>query len=229
MKIQTLDDDLKVFLQPDITKSSKGITSLKLYRILVHFNPNTPSRPSNLKDLLWSKYVTDVAPLLKPHLLPEPAASMETESSSHDFDPLSRKTTRKQLTDAVHSVNRQFFIPSNSPRDRLLVLYKKFVDKDLSLPWLTNFIKSPKVVKPERVHTLSMEDLRMTLQEQAPHVFIHLAPMSMSVLINIYIKFVCDEPVGDDVLVKGFHYSLFRQDEEWYPDILLVSWYLWLF
>lgn len=211
MKVQTLDDTLKIFLQPNIGKDD--VTSLKLYRILVHFNPKTSSRPGNLKALLWDAYLKEVYPLLKPHLAPEPPAPMESQSSTIDFNPLHRKTTQQHLITAVHLIVPKFVIPSASPRDRLLVLYKAFVDRDLHLPWLTDFIEAPNVVGRDRISQLNMEELRMTLQQQAPHVFIHLSSMSLPVLINLYIKFVIEEPVADDVLVKGFHYSLFEQAE----------------
>lgn len=215
IKLQTLDDDLKIFLLHGVEKSSDGVTCLKIYRILVHFNPKTKARPHHLKDKLWDEFTKDVLPLLKNHMTPPPQASMQTDPSSFDdFNPLNRKTTRQQLIDAVRSVNKRISIPATSPRDRLLVLYKAFIDKDLQLGWLTEFIKSPNIVKQERVKDLSMEELRMTLQVHAPHVFIHLGPMNLSVLMNLYIRFVIEEQVSDDLLVKGFHYSLFYKSAD---------------
>jgi hypothetical protein len=207
IKLQTLADDPKIFLNGDTDQSS--VTCLKLYRILAHFNPGTSSRPGDRKDKLWDAFITHVFPILKPHIKPPASAPMETESSSIDFDPLHRKTTRKQLTDAVHTVNPKLTIPSATPRDRLLVLYKVFIDKDLYLPWLTEFISSPKIGR-HKVKSLCMEELRMTLQEHAPHVFIHLGPMNLGVLINLYLKFVIGDHVSNDLIVRGFHYSLFR-------------------
>ncbi|EGF99331.1 uncharacterized protein MELLADRAFT_94676 [Melampsora larici-populina 98AG31] len=212
LKVQTLNDDLKIFLTPGNEKNTPGITSLKLYRILVHFNPKTKHRPNTLKEILWNAFISDVFPLLKPHMLPSPPAPMESEFLYNDFNPLSKKTTRKQLTDTIHSVVPKFGIPGSSTRDRILIVYKAFVDKDLKLPWLTEFIKPPNVVSKARVGDLSMEELRMTLQERAPHVFIHSGPMSLGVLINLYIKFVIEDPVAEDLLVRGFHYSLLRKE-----------------
>lgn len=209
LKIETLDDELKIFLNGNTDQDS--VTALKLYRIIVHFHPNTPARPNHQKDKLWDKFISDVFPLIKPHLLPPAPAPMQTESSAFDFDPLNRKTTRKQLADSVHAVNPKLSVPSSTPRDRLLVLYKVFIDKDLNLPWLTEYLKVPKAVPRQHVQRLCMEELRMILQDQAPHVFIHLGPMTLGVLVNLYIRFVCEEPVSDDLLVRGFHYSLFRE------------------
>ncbi|EGG00105.1 uncharacterized protein MELLADRAFT_93857 [Melampsora larici-populina 98AG31] len=179
LKVQTLDDDLKiVFLVPGVDITSAGVTCLKLYRILIHFNPKSSSRPSHRKDKLWAEFAKDVVPILMPHMLPPPPAPMQTETSFSDFNPLSRKTTRPQLISAVRTVNTIIYIPTSCTRDSLLVLYKAFIDKDLPLPWLTEFIKSPNIVKQDRVKDLCMEELRMTLQEHAPHVFIHLPPMN---------------------------------------------------
>lgn len=208
IKVQTLDDELKVFLQPGTNKNTTGITSLKLYRILVHFNPGTKLRPTTLKQILWDTFISDVFPLLKPHMLPPPPAPMDDDSWKNDFNPLSKKTTRMQLSSAVHSVNPKFGIPGGTPRDRILVVYKALVDKDLFLPWLTEYIRPPKIVSRGRIQQLNMEELRMTLQQHAPHVFIHLGPMTLSVLVNLYIKFVIEDEVAEDVLVRGFHYSL---------------------
>lgn len=183
LKVQTLDDDLKdIFWNHNVAKTSRGVTCLNMYRILCHFNAETKHRPYHLKDKLWNGFLKEVSPVIQPYLVSPPPTPMQTEANLEDFDPLSRNTTRKDLADSVRQVNPRLYIPTTSPRNWLLVLYKTFIDHDLHLPWLTKYVTSPRVVHQSRIKSLSMEDLRMTLQERAPHVFIHMAALNLSVL-----------------------------------------------
>ncbi|KAH9818306.1 hypothetical protein DFH28DRAFT_1123430 [Melampsora americana] len=211
-KVQTLDEDLRVILDHDVEAKPDKITNLKMYRILVHFDPKTKSRAHHRKSLLWNAIQSDVLPLVKPYRSPEPAMPMAAERTfERDFNPLSRKTTRNQLITAIKASNPNFVIPTGSTIESLLILYKKFVDKDIKIPSLVDYIKPPKLVPAEHVDGLIMEELRMSLQYHAPHVFIHSSTISFTVLSNLYIKFVLEEEVAEDVLIRGFHYSLFRE------------------
>ncbi|KAH9809866.1 hypothetical protein DFH28DRAFT_933251 [Melampsora americana] len=211
-KVETLDDKLRaIILQHDAEQNVQEMTTLQMYRILVHFNPATKSRPHHKKSLLTSDLLANVFPLIRPYVLPAPATQpMQTDQSiDHDFDPLSRKITKNQLTAAIRTANPKFTIAPGSRTDSLLLLYKVFVDKDLLIPPLPDYIKPPRSVSPSKIGGLHMEELRMTLQYHCPHVFIYSGPMSLPVLTNLYLKFVCEENVPDDVLVRGYHYALF--------------------
>lgn len=74
-------------------------------------------------------------------------------------------------------MNPHVIIPRAATSDGFLYLYKEHVDKDLQIPGQTDFIKSPSVVSRAQVKNLLMEELRLTLQDCAPHVFIHSIPM----------------------------------------------------
>lgn len=212
-KIQTLDDQLRMILEHDAHQRIQEIACTQMYRVLVHFNPATKSRPYHKKILLTNDLLANVFPLIHPYVLPAPTTQpMQTEQSiHHDFDPLSRKTTKHQITAAIRNANPKFTIAPSSRTDSLLILYKAFVDKDLLIPPVPEYIKPPRTVPCSKVGSLRMEELRMCLQYHCPHVFIYSDPMSAPVLMNLYIKFVLEEDVPDDVLVRGYHYALFSK------------------
>ncbi|EGF97216.1 uncharacterized protein MELLADRAFT_87246 [Melampsora larici-populina 98AG31] len=209
-KIQTLPDNLRHFLEHDFEEKKERYKNIDYYRILVHFNPATESRPTSRKDKLIDAFMKDVFPFLKPYRAPAPPQPMQTDRK--DFNPLSRRVKRQELIDVILETDRKVIIPNGVTNDGLLLLYKQHVDKDLNIPWQVEYIKPPNIVQRPQVKTLLMEELRLTLQDRAPHVYVHSTPMSHAVLVNLYIKFVLDEEVAPGLLVRGFHYSLLRKD-----------------
>ncbi|EGG12200.1 uncharacterized protein MELLADRAFT_89342 [Melampsora larici-populina 98AG31] len=213
-KIQSMmtNSDMRVFLQHDFESKWESIKCYEYYRIILYFNPATKSRPNHKKSLLYKAFKDEVYPILKPHVLPVPPTPMDTEQKVRkDFNPLSRRVRKDQLVTAVLDSRPVTTIPKNSDIGSLLYLYREHVDKDLKIPGDSEFVRPPNVVHRDNVKELLMEELRMSLQEHAPHVFIHSTPMSHTVLVNLYIKFVLDEPVEPGMVVRGFHYSLLRK------------------
>ncbi|EGF97888.1 uncharacterized protein MELLADRAFT_84180 [Melampsora larici-populina 98AG31] len=211
-KIQALPDNLHSFLDHDYEEKKESYKNIDYYRILSHFNPSTLSRPNHRKDKLIADFIKHVLPLIKPYQLPPPPLPMQTEQSTRkDFNPLSKRAKREDLMGVIWDSDSSVVIPKAATSNGLLYLYKEHVDKDLQIPGDTPFIRPPNVVRRAEVKSLLMEELRLTLQDQAPHVFIHSIPMSHTVLVNLYIKFVLDETVQPGLLVRGFHYSLLRE------------------
>lgn len=156
--------------------------------------------------------MNDVLPLLKLYQSPAPPQPMQTDHKPRkDFNPLSGKVKRQDLIDIILEADSKVIIPKGATNDGLIYLYKEHVDKDLHIPWQTEYIKSPSVVQHPHVKSLLMEKLRLTLQDHAPHVYVHSIPISHTVLVNLYIKFVLEEEVAPGLLVRGFHYSLLRK------------------
>lgn len=211
-KVQTLDNDPRQFLNHDYEYNKEVPKCLQYYRILVHFNSETTSRPTHRKDKLIAAFMKDVFPLLRPYRMTAPPAPMQIDQKIlKDFNPTSRRVKKQDLVDVILEAKPTAIIPKGTKNDALLYLYKEHVDNDLKLPGQTQFIRPPNVVQRAQVHGLLMEELRLTLQDLAPHVFIHLNPMTHTVLVNLYIKFVIDEEVEPGVLVRGFHHSLLRK------------------
>ncbi|EGF97648.1 uncharacterized protein MELLADRAFT_114177 [Melampsora larici-populina 98AG31] len=141
-KIETLDDKLRtIILQHDAEQKLQEITCLQMYQILVHFNPATKSRPYHKKALLTNNFLANVLPLVRPYALPAPTTQpMQTKQSiDNDFDPLSRKTTKQQLTSAIRNANPKFTIAPGSRTDSLLILYKAFGIKTYPLQQLPSW------------------------------------------------------------------------------------------
>ncbi|EGG07282.1 uncharacterized protein MELLADRAFT_85644 [Melampsora larici-populina 98AG31] len=212
-KIQTLPDNLHSFLDHDYEAKQKTYKSIDYYRILAHFDPATLSRPNHKKDKLIAAFTKHVLPLIKPYQQPPPPLPMQTDKPTRtDFNPLSKRAKRDDLMGVIWDADSSVVIPKAATSNGLLYLYREHVDKDLQIPGDTPFIKPPNVVRRAEVKSLLMEELRLTLQDRAPHVFIHSTPMSHPVLVNLYIKFVLDEEVQPGLLVRGFHYSLLRKE-----------------
>lgn len=210
-KIQSMSPEMRVFLQHDFDSKWESIKCYEYYRILLHFNPQTKSRAHHRKFVLYQAFKDTVYPILKPHLPPAPPSPMKPEYTVRkDFHPLSRRVKKEQLITAILDARPRTVIPKTSDTGSLLYLYRAHVDNDLQIPGESEFVRPPKVVPCELVGDLLMEELRMTLQDCAPHVFIHSTPMSHAVLVNLYMMFVLDEPVASGMLVRGFHYSLLR-------------------
>lgn len=206
-RIQSLsDEDRKLFLAHDFEKVSNKPSKLKYYNIIYLFNPRTSSRPSHLKDSLKNAFLTEVRPLLKPHLLPAPSVSVRTDCPS-DFDPLGRQTTRQMLVTAIHQNAPDATIPASASVDDVLILYKKYVDPDLKLPVNKRFTARPRVVPVNRLKNESMEDILVALRYFAPCLFVRSLAMNKETLMDLYIQFVRDETPSSE-LIPGFHYTI---------------------
>ncbi|KAH9810713.1 hypothetical protein DFH28DRAFT_1085482 [Melampsora americana] len=210
LKVQTLDNDLRVFLEHNVEDLKLKIQNIKTYRIIMHFNPASKSRVMHNKDKLWAVFLSDVLPHLRPYLLSPPPVSTDSRVP-RDFNPLGRKTTRKQLRDAILEAKPDFSIPSNTTIENLLVLYKTFIDKDLKID-IPEFIEPPKLVSPSEIDGLYLDEMRMSLQYHCPHIYIHSAGLTTEILSCLYISEILDEPIPKGKLVRGFHYSLFRDE-----------------
>lgn len=209
--VQSLPEDLHVFLDVDYEEDITKILKVQFYRILLHFNPATKSRMSHSKDQLNAAFKKDVRPHLVPFLKPRAPIPMDTDQDNKDqvdFNPMGRKTTRKMLVDAIKRKCPKVPIPSAARRDGLLILYQAHVDKDLVIPGQTETIRKPHYLKRQAVLNADMEDLRLALQCHAPSVFIHSIPMTHQVLVDCYLHFLLDEPLNPGALVRGFHYSI---------------------
>ncbi|EGG00617.1 uncharacterized protein MELLADRAFT_93113 [Melampsora larici-populina 98AG31] len=200
-KIQSMTSEMRVFLEHDFESKWESVKCYDYYRILLHFNPATKSRPNHKKILLYNAFKEKVYPILKPYMLPPQPIPMQTESTARrDFNPLSRRVKKDQLATAILDSRPITVIPAGADIRGLLYLYREHVDKDLIIPGDSEFIRTPSVVHRDMVKDLVMEELRMTLQERAPHVYIHSVPMSHTVLVNLYIMFVLGEPVEPGML-----------------------------
>ncbi|EGG01750.1 uncharacterized protein MELLADRAFT_66844 [Melampsora larici-populina 98AG31] len=208
--IQTLPEDLHVFLEEDYEAKYKKILKAQFYRILVHFDPKTTSRISHLKADLNAAFKKSLRPLLSEFMIPCPPPAMETDEGDKDldFNPLGRKTTRKMLLDAIKRKAPNVPIPTSARRGGLLLLYKQHVDKDLVIPGQTETIRKPSVLKANAVSGEDSEELRLALQCYAPQVFVHSIPMTHQVLVDCYLQFILAAKLEPGALVAGFHYSI---------------------
>lgn len=208
--VQSLPEDLCVFLEPGYEEKYNKIVKLKFYRILLHFDPATTSRHSHHKADLHDAFKKYVLPRIQPFLLPPAPSPMDTDDSKAnlDFNPLGRKTTRKMLSEAIKRKAPNAIIPGAARRDGLLLLYQAHVDPGLVIPGQTQSVRRPHHVKPHAVQDEDMEDLRFALQCHAPNIFIHSNLMTHQVLVDCYLHFLLDEKIPPGSLVRGFHYSI---------------------
>ncbi|EGF98949.1 uncharacterized protein MELLADRAFT_95010 [Melampsora larici-populina 98AG31] len=206
-KVQTLPKDLHVFLEIDFESMASGIKNLNYYRVLAHFNPETKSRPTHNKAKLTHDFMTDLRPLLEPFLIRTSVPPSDTLKPDIDFDPLSRHTTRAMLCDAIHSRCPGVTIRQDARVDQVLVLYKAHVDPDLVLPFSKEFSCKPKTLAAGKAHKKTIEFLRFSLQCHAPYIFVHSVGLVHPVLVDLYIKFVCEEDVPEGRVISGYHYS----------------------
>lgn len=195
--VQTLPEDLRVFLEPAYEDKYNKILKLQFYCTLLHFDPATNSRMSHLKADLNAGFKKDVLPRILPFLLPQSPTPMETDDSKAnlDFNPLGRKTTRKMLSEAIKRKAPNVPIPGAARRDGILLLYQEHVDAGLVIPGQTKTARRPHHVKPHEVKDQDMEDLRFALQCHAPNVFIHSTPMTHQVLVDCYLHFLLEEKI----------------------------------
>ncbi|EGG00612.1 uncharacterized protein MELLADRAFT_93098 [Melampsora larici-populina 98AG31] len=209
-KIQTLPETLHVFLRSDFDSIASKTTNLDYHRVLYHFDPKTKSRPSHTKAKLKKDFDDNLKPLLLPFAIDPPkpdADASETSPPDIDFDPLHRRTTRAMLSQAILSRRPGYSIASDARIDQILILYKAFVDPDLLLPVNREFIHKPKCLTADKARQKTIEYLRFALQCHAPHIFVHSVSLTHPLLLDLYIKFVIEDPVPDGRLVCGYHYS----------------------
>lgn len=205
-KVQSLSKEDQIFLTHDFQKVMNKPTKLQYYNVIRLFNPQTKSKPGDLKEELPNTFMTEVRPLLKPYLFPPPTLSMDTNQQP-DFDPLGRKTTRTQLVNAILHKNPNATIPTAANIDDVLILYKNYVDPQLALRVNDRFIKRPRVVSIEQLKKESMEDIVLALRYYSPKVFVRSLAMNKDTLMDLYIRFVRDEEPRAP-LIRGFHYTI---------------------
>ncbi|EGG03914.1 uncharacterized protein MELLADRAFT_89717 [Melampsora larici-populina 98AG31] len=104
-KLQSMTSGMRKFLEHDFDEKWQEVKCDDYYRILIHFHPETKSRPDHKKSLLYKAFKDDVAPILQPYKLPAPPAPMQTKNSVRkDFNPLSRRVKREQLITVILNV-----------------------------------------------------------------------------------------------------------------------------
>ncbi|KAH9822218.1 hypothetical protein DFH28DRAFT_1078520 [Melampsora americana] len=206
--VQMLPSDLHVFLQRNFEEISAGIINVNYYRVLVHFNPKTSSRPNHSKERLKAAFLEKLRPYLEPFLIDPPKPSTPAGADIDlDFDPLHRRTTRAMLTAAILHQRPGTVIASDARIDQILILYKKYVDPDLVLPANTEFSRKPQFLSAAKAAKKTMEYLRFALQCHAPNIFVHSIAMNHPMLVDLYVKLVAEEEVPEGRLVPGYHYS----------------------
>ncbi|EGF98795.1 uncharacterized protein MELLADRAFT_95437 [Melampsora larici-populina 98AG31] len=158
-KVQTLPNELKPFLCHDWKKNRKyNLTKLKYYSILYHFNTATTARPNIKKELLENQFKTKLLPQLQPFCTPPPSNDeMDTDDDQEDFDPLHRSTTIAMLVNTIHSINPTVNVSSVALKDKVLVLYKHYVNPDLPFHQNSSYTAIPRTVKSKFVSKLSTQ------------------------------------------------------------------------
>lgn len=213
LKVTSLPPTLRTCLVHDFHDINKhqSVKAAELWRILDHFDPQTKARPTHKKSKLRALFNKDVLPHIQPFILPPPPPAMDTDRPARpDFNPLGRTVKREQLREAIIDANPDANIPKSARIDSLQILYKAHVDPGLNIPGYSEYITSPRIVPVEQVQELTMEELRLTLQDHSPKVFVHSTAMTKDVLRDLYIKFVIQDPIPEGKLIAGFHYSLLR-------------------
>ncbi|EGG00600.1 uncharacterized protein MELLADRAFT_67628 [Melampsora larici-populina 98AG31] len=206
-KVQSLStDDQRIFLAHDFEKVSKKPTKLRYYNIIHLFKPDSPRKPTDLKDLLKDDFIKQIRPILKPYILPAPIVSMDTDQEA-DFDPLGRRTTRQMLVKAIERKSTETTIPASANIDDVLILYKHYVDCDLKLPTNQRFIARPRTVPIQRLKGESIEDILLALRYYCPCLFVRSLAMNKDTLMDIYIQFIHDERPHSP-LIPGYHYTI---------------------
>lgn len=206
-KVQSLStDDQNIFLAHDFEKVSKKPTKLRYYNIIHLFKPDTPRKPTDLKDLLKYDFIKHIRPILKPYILTAPAVSMETDQAA-DFDPLGRRTTRQMLVKAIEQKSPETTIAAAATLDDVLILYKHYVDRDLKLPTNRRFTARPRIVPIQRLKGESVEDLLHALRYFYPCLFVRSLAMNKDTSVDIYVQFILDgQPQSP--LIPGYHYTM---------------------
>lgn len=213
-KIESLPDNLLVFLDHDFEAKRNNIKNLQYYQVLYHFNRKTKGRPSHKKSKLQEAFNDELKEMIKPYIRPPPVITepMQTdEANTLDFNPLSRKTTRGMLVAEIKKKSPGFTIPDGARIDQLLWLYKHKVDPSLDLPKLTEFSRIPRALSVERLARETTEELRHGIQAYAPQIFIHSIALTHPSLVNLYIHFVIKSELPPDrVPILGFHYAIMK-------------------
>lgn len=216
--VEELDDALRPFLQPDWeTNKSYQLTKLKYYHIMFHFNPQTSARPTHSKEILTKKFKKELLPKLTRFCITEPPATptmqVDDKDDTPDFNPLSRRTTVKMLTDTIHAKYPKVNVSPVALKDQVLVLYKHYVDRELRLPQTSNFNQKPKAVPSKSVGSLSMAELRLAIHTYAPHIFLNYPVLRHPNLVSIYRVFIHEEDQfpEEETLVEGYHYWIIAE------------------
>ncbi|EGF97269.1 uncharacterized protein MELLADRAFT_114467 [Melampsora larici-populina 98AG31] len=196
-QVQSLNDKLRgAFLAHDYEIQKPKIKKDQIYRILLHFDPNTEHRVTHRKDKLINAFETELLPRLGPFIQAPPPQPMETDV---DFDPLT--ATQRALREAIHRRKPALTIPEGVNPHGLRLLYKEYVDNDLVVPAAKEFSTKPRGVTAANIKTKTIEQLRFILQSKNPEVFIHLTPLTRSVCVDIYTRFVLEEEVAPGRLI----------------------------
>lgn len=212
--VQTIPGDLRICLDHDFQLKRSQLTQLQLYCLLFHFNPKISGQPTHKIDSLFDKFISDVQPLISSFISPPPPPPevlMQTDSNDDDkdFDPRGRKITHAMLAGVITKRDPKFNISTSARTEQLLWLYKDVVDPQLPLAKNTKFSYIPRVLKGQRIKEISIEELRHALQVYAPHIFVHTVGLTKSTLVNMYLKFIAEEPLPENHrLVLGYHYAI---------------------
>lgn len=213
-KVQTLPNDLKPFLCHDWKTNRKhNLTKLKYYSILYHFDPATTARPNIKKELLENNFKLNLLPQLQPFCTPPPSSNvMETDEDQEDYNPLHRTTTIAMLVNTIHSINPTVNVSPAALKDEVLVLYKHYVNPNLSLNQTSSYTTIPRTVKSAFVPKLSTQAIRHALQCQYPELFLNTPVLRLSHYISLYRLFIIEEePKSDEEdLVEGYHYWIIK-------------------
>lgn len=207
--VKKFSETERIFLAYDFESVSDKPKKLDYYNIIFCFNPGTKSRPGHKKEDLKKVFLDNVRPILQPYLLPPIPTAMDTDASQPDFDPLSRKTTRGMLINAIQSRDPKANIPSAATIDDILIAYKYYVDSGLNLPKKKRFVERPRTVPLNRLKDESMEDILLALRYLAPPVFVRSLGMNKGCLVDLYTHFVHDKAPSSP-LIPGFHYTLLK-------------------
>lgn len=208
--VQTLPEDLQVFLSQDYTLKKVEIKKMEYYRVLLHFNPATKARFCHLKVDLEHGFEEELLPRLKPFISSHPSSPspMDEEHNHRDFDPMSASTTRRMLQNFLKSRVPTVKVPTHTSLSGLRLLYKQHIDTDLPVAREPHFTRTPRILKLSALKGQTIQHLQFALQCHAPEVFIHTMGMTRPVCLALYNKFLLEGIVEPGSLIEGLHYSI---------------------
>lgn len=223
-KMQTLDPDLFLFLEPDLDFTERRVTKERLQDIMKHFKVDPKLRPNgSKKDFLVAAYKTNLELDLQPFIKPK---DPELEQKKQHKKKLAAHLTPsaatiEELRSAIMTRIRAAMVaPAFSKRALIRLWNHVFNRPQESCP---EFSRRPFLFTTNELANKHRDAIRHALQCEHPEVFIPLPACTEPILRALYEKFVLENEALDAELCEGVHYCIIPKDSDHGSDSVMKN------
>lgn len=227
-KIQSLQDDHKKFLQPDL--EYRNATRDQLRAVMAHFGIAAEYRHSALKKgLLFKNYQQKLIPYIRPFITQKTDQIEIDPGNIVRLDLNSSATTKNDLLREIKKHVPTLITNTVMDRTELLRTYRTSVllEQPLEQPTggtdgeypesqgatesqgasiETRYMVPPHKWTLDQLLRMRRDDIRSALQFHRPDIFIPTKFLTVEVCTRVYEKFILMLPVETDAIVHGVHY-----------------------